>query len=90
MRILKKIYRLLYAIYQDRRLLVSLSWQDFKRRFAGSYFGTLWGFITPLLTMMVYWAVFQFPSKEPHTSIGISTVGYGFSLIHSRNAVMLK
>ena len=60
MKAIKKLYRLLHAIYHDRRLLANLSWQDFKRRFAGSYFGTLWGFINPLLTMTVYCAVFQF------------------------------
>ena len=43
MKPIMKIYGLLAAIYKDRRLLVNLSWQDFKRRFAGSYFGTLWG-----------------------------------------------
>lgn len=56
----KRIYNLIHAIYQDRRLLVNLSMQDFKRRFAGSYFGTLWGFVNPLLTMTVYWLVFEF------------------------------
>lgn len=60
MKIIRKIYSLLVAIYKDRRLLVNLAWQDFKRRFAGSYFGTLWGFINPMLTMTVYWLVFQF------------------------------
>lgn len=60
MKILKKMYRLIYAIYHDRRLLFNLAWQDFKRRFAGSYFGTLWGFVNPMLTMTVYWLVFQF------------------------------
>lgn len=60
MKISQKLIRLLRAIWQDRRLLSALSQQDFKRRFAGSYFGTLWGFINPLLTMMIYWVVFQF------------------------------
>ena len=60
MKVVLKIYRLLTAIYKDRRLLTSLAWQDFKRRFAGSYFGVLWGFINPLLTITVYWLVFQF------------------------------
>lgn len=59
-RIVKKIYGLVRDIYHDRRLLISLSWQDFKRRFAGSYFGTVWGFVNPFLTMIVYWVVFQF------------------------------
>lgn len=60
MRIIKKLSRLLLAIYHDRRLLLNLSLQDFKRRFAGSYFGMVWGFVNPMLTMTVYWLVFQF------------------------------
>lgn len=60
MRVVKKLFRLLHAIYHDRHLLMNLAQQDFKRRFAGSYLGTLWGFINPLLTMTVYWWVFQF------------------------------
>ena len=60
MRIAKKIFNLFRDIFHDRRLLANLAWQDFKRRFAGSYFGTLWGFINPLLTIAIYWAVFQF------------------------------
>lgn len=60
MRIVRKLSRLIFAIYHDRRLLLNLSLQDFKRRFAGSYFGMLWGFVNPILTMTVYWLVFQF------------------------------
>lgn len=60
MKVFKKLFRLIYAIYHDRRLLCSLAFQDFKRRFSGSYFGILWGFINPMLTMTVYWLVFQF------------------------------
>ena len=59
-RIVRKLFRLIYAIYHDRRLLMNLSLQDFKRRFAGSYFGILWGFVNPMLTITVYWLVFQF------------------------------
>lgn len=60
MRAAKKLHYLVLAIYHDRRLLADLAWQDFKRRFAGSYFGTMWGFVNPLLTIIVYWLVFQF------------------------------
>ena len=34
--------------------------EEFKRRFAGSYLGALWGFVNPLFTMIVYWVVFQY------------------------------
>lgn len=60
MKVFRKVYSLLRAIYHDRRLLLNLSFQDFKRRFAGSYFGALWGFVNPMLTMIVYWLVFEF------------------------------
>lgn len=59
-KIIKKIYSLVHDIWVDRRLLITLSWHDFKRRFAGSYFGMSWGFINPLLTITIYWIVFQF------------------------------
>ncbi len=59
-RVIKKLYRLFYEIIKDRRLLLELSKKDFSRRFAGSYFGIAWGFINPLLTMLIYWLVFQF------------------------------
>jgi teichoic acid transport system permease protein len=41
-------------------LLLSLARKDFKRRFAGSYFGTVWAFIQPLITILVYWIAFQY------------------------------
>ena len=59
-RAINKLIYLARDIWQDRRLLINLTWQDFKRRFAGSYFGIVWGFVTPLLNIIVYWMVFQF------------------------------
>lgn len=47
-------------IYNDRRLLLELSKKDMKRRFAGTYFGIFWVFLQPLLTIIIYWMVFQF------------------------------
>ena len=31
---------------------------DFKTKYAGSYFGTVWAFIQPVVTICVYWFVF--------------------------------
>ena len=31
---------------------------DFKTKYAGSYFGTIWAFIQPIVTICVYWFVF--------------------------------
>lgn len=57
---MRKILIFFTGIIADRRLLWSLSTKDFYRKYAGSYFGILWSFIQPLLTILVYWAVFQF------------------------------
>ena len=59
-RVLLKIRNLWMSIYTSRALLFSLAIKDFQRRFAGSYLGIVWAFIQPLLTMLVYWIVFQF------------------------------
>lgn len=57
---LKKIVGIYKDIYEDRTLVWSFAKKDFVRRFAGSRFGIVWAFIQPLLTILVYWAVFQF------------------------------
>lgn len=46
-------------IARNRRLVVSLSKNDFKTRFAGSYLGTIWAFVQPIVTVLVYWFVFE-------------------------------
>lgn len=47
------------AIFKDRKLVGSLARNDFKSRFAGSYFGIFWAFIQPIITVIVYWFVFE-------------------------------
>jgi teichoic acid transport system permease protein len=60
MSIFNKIITLMNNIWCDRRLLISLSKKDFVRKFSGTYFGIAWAFVQPLLTIIVYWTVFQF------------------------------
>lgn len=38
---------------------MSLAKNDFKTKFAGSYFGIFWAFLQPIVTVLVYWFVFQ-------------------------------
>ena len=57
---MKKENFIFRGIFKDRKLLYSLSKQDFKKRFAGSYFGIAWAFFQPALTILVYLFVFQF------------------------------
>ncbi|WP_172257042.1 ABC transporter permease [Saccharibacillus deserti] len=46
-------------IVRHRRLVLNLGKNDFKTKFASSYLGIVWGFITPLITIATYWFVFQ-------------------------------
>jgi teichoic acid transport system permease protein len=39
-------------------LIKELAKNDFKKKFAGSYFGILWAFVSPIVTICVYWFVF--------------------------------
>lgn len=54
-----KISKLLYNIFGDKGLLLDLAKNDFKTKFAGSYLGITWAFVQPIVTILVYWFVFQ-------------------------------
>ncbi len=43
----------------ELKLVMSLSVNDFKTRFAGSYFGIVWAFVQPICTILIFWFVFQ-------------------------------
>lgn len=45
--------------YNVRKLFWSLTLQDFKSKYFGSFFGTTWAFIQPSITIFVFWFVFQ-------------------------------
>lgn len=55
----KTIWEIPREIVGNRRLILSLSKNDFKTKFAGSYFGIIWAFIQPIVTVLVYWFVFD-------------------------------
>lgn len=61
--VLIKIRRDVIEIVKDfiksRKLLWSLSKNDFKTKYAGSYLGIVWAFIQPIVTVCVYWFVFS-------------------------------
>lgn len=54
--------------FRERALVWNLSKNDFKTKFAGSYFGTVWAFIQPVVTVLVYWFVFQIGLRAGRTS----------------------
>lgn len=40
-------------------MLFSLALNDFKAKYAGSALGAVWAFISPIITILIYWFVFQ-------------------------------
>ena len=46
-------------LFHSRRLIVRLSVNDFKKRYAGSYMGVVWALLQPVVTVAMYWFVFD-------------------------------
>lgn len=51
---------LLGHLVTDRKLVWNLAKNDLKKKFAGSYFGVVWAFVQPVITILLYWFVFEF------------------------------
>lgn len=60
----KKFLTLPMELIQNRRLILKLSVNDFKTKYAGSYLGIVWAFIQPIVTILVYWFVFSVGLKS--------------------------
>lgn len=63
-------------ICKNRKLILELSKNDFKKRFAGSYFGILWAFVSPIITICVYWFIFTVGMRNASGDVN----GYPFVL----------
>ena len=58
------VVSLVKEIARKRRLIWDLSKADFKKRFVGSYFGVVWMFVQPMVTVLIYFFVFQIGFKN--------------------------
>ena len=54
-----RLVQLPMELWQNRKLIWKLSKNDFKKRYAGSYMGVVWGFAQPLVTVLMYYLVFD-------------------------------
>lgn len=61
----KDFAQFLKDFYTNRILLLKLAKNDIKSRYAGSFFGVMWAFVQPLITILVFWFVFQVGFKSP-------------------------
>ena len=46
-------------LWENRRLIARLALNDFKKRYAGSFLGIVWAFVQPVVTVLMYWIVFD-------------------------------
>ena len=58
----------------SRKLIFELAKNDFGMKFAGSFFGILWAFVQPVVTVLLYVFVFQIAFKAGPTSDGFPYV----------------
>ncbi len=52
------------SVLEKRKIITSLAMDDFKKRFVGSYFGIFWMFVQPVVTIFIYYCVFQLGFKS--------------------------
>ncbi len=59
-------------LFQSRHLIWKLAKNDFKKRYAGSYLGAVWAMAQPVVTVVMYYIVFDkiFGSEGPRLSNG--------------------
>lgn len=49
--------------WSKRKLIMTLAQSDFRKKFVGSYFGVFWLFAQPIVTVAIYYFVFQLAMK---------------------------
>lgn len=54
-----KITQLPVELWQNRHLIWKLAKNDFKKRYAGSYMGAVWALVQPVITVAMYYIVFD-------------------------------
>ncbi|AVK48689.1 ABC transporter permease [Clostridium sp. 2-1] len=60
----RSVLILIQELKNNKTLIWSLSKNDFKTKYAGSYLGIIWAFIQPIVTILVYWFVFEYGLKS--------------------------
>lgn len=56
---MRSFFRFLVDTFKMRGLIFSLAKKDFTSKYVGSYFGLIWAMVIPIVTISVYWFVFE-------------------------------
>lgn len=73
---MKELFSLPAQLRQNRRMIYKLAKNDFRTKFAGSYLGIIWAFIQPIVTVLVYWFVFEVGFRADQGSLTVPFVLY--------------
>lgn len=55
-------------VFSRRELIFTLATADFKKKFVGSFLGVIWMFVQPIVTVLIYFLVFQIGFKSQPVS----------------------
>ena len=61
---MRSITHLLRDIISKRKMIWDLAKADFRKRFVGSYFGIVWMFVQPIVTVLIFFFIFQLGMKS--------------------------
>lgn len=78
---LQAILSMITDLWRSRRLIARLSVNDFKTRYAGSIMGIFWAFVQPVITVLIYWFVFEKGLKVGRQAMGAVEVPFVLVLI---------
>ena len=68
MKFIKEFLIFIKHIYANKRVLITLAKNDFEKAYLGSYLGSFWAFLRPLLFVFVIWFVFSVGFRTPSIS----------------------
>jgi len=66
-------YKFARTLWQNKKLLIQLSVNDFKKKFVSSYLGSVWGFILPLIQIVTFWFVWEVGFTSPPIQVHSAT-----------------
>lgn len=66
-------------VRENRKIYYELILNDFRSRYNGSFLGMVWGFIQPVVTILIYWLVFQYGLRSGERPDGIPYVFFMIS-----------
>ena len=68
-----RIFIIPKELFQNRELIWKLAKNDFKKRYAGSYLGFLWALVQPVVTVVMYFIVFDvvFDTRSQMVASGV-------------------